>query len=81
MTRTEKMLEMKLNKALNRKINSKKKFAEQNGNESPVLKEVLHQIEVLEELGRGLNETQILDLLKKQNTTQVQNTCRVIKVA
>ena len=66
---------------LNQRIDDKKDFARENGQDSKVLDFVLDQIEVLEELGRGLTETQILELLAKQNETQVQNTCRTLKTA
>ena len=73
--------ELKYNREMNKKIAKKKKFAKQNGTESKVLKFVLEQIEVLEEMERGLTEKQILELLQKDNETQVQNTCKTLKIS
>ena len=62
-------------------VAKKQRFAKRHGKGKKVLKFVLEQIEVLEQLGKGLTEKQILELLEKDNETQVQNTCRTLKIA
>lgn len=73
--------DLKYYREMNRKISQKKRFARANGKESKVLDFILVQIEILEELEQGLTEKQILELLQKDNETQVQNTCLTLKIA
>lgn len=68
---------------LDREIFRKQNFAKANAKcvDCEVLDEVLTQIEFCEELGKGLSETQILEMLKLKNPTQVENFCHDIKMA
>ena len=64
-------------------IARKQNFATENAHcvNCEVLEEVLLQIEVCEDLGKGLSEERILELLSLKNPIQVSNVCRSIKMA
>lgn len=63
-------------------IARKQNFATENAHcVDEVLEEVLLQIEVCEDLGKGLSEEKILELLSLKNPIQVANVCRSIKMA
>lgn len=74
---------MKYEDYIDKEIKNKQDFVKEHAENVPyeVFNAVLEQIQFCEELGKGLSETKILELLKLKTEFQVERACHNLKIA